>query len=157
MARTSTFAEIIREVRWELDSRGFKKVKIFVSGGLNDESVKKLSDAGADGFGVGTSVSNAPTIDFALDIVEANGKPVAKRGKLGGRKEVWRCNDHLLDTVTLADSPAPSCPKCGRKTTSLLTPLIEKGHLAKPLPSAEKIREKVLKQLSKLTLGGPSI
>src|SRR6266705_5405222 len=151
-SRRGNFAEIIREVRWELDSRGYNQVKIFVSGGLNEESVKTLSEAGADGFGVGTSVSNAPTIDFALDIVEADGKPVAKRGKLGGRKEVWRCNDHLVDTVTLADSPAPSCPKCGKKTTSLLTPLIEKGHLAKLLPSAEKIREKVLKQLSKLTL-----
>ncbi len=156
-SRRGDFAEIIREVRWELDSRGFNKVKIYVSGGLNDESIKRLSDAGADGFGVGTSVSNAPTIDFALDIVEASGKPVAKRGKLGGRKEVWRCNDHIVDIVTAADSPAPSCPKCGKKTTSLLTPLIGKGHLAKPIPSAEKIREKVLKQLSTLTLAGPSI
>ena len=153
-SRRGDFAEIIREVRWELDSRGYNKVKIFVSGGLNDQTVRELSDAGADGFGVGTSVSNAPTIDFALDIVEANGKPVAKRGKLGGRKQVWRCNDHLVDTVTVADSPAPSCSECGKKTTPLLTPLIEKGHLAKTLPTAEKIREKVLRQLNKLTLKG---
>src|SRR5437867_13442508 len=46
-----------------------------------------------------------------------------------------------------------SCPKCGRKTTSLLTPLIEKGHLAKPLPSAEKIREKVLKRSEERRVG----
>ncbi len=155
-SRRGDFAEIIKEVRWELDTRGFSKVKIFVSGGLNDESVKRLSDAGADGFGVGTSVSNAPTIDFALDIVEANGKPVAKRGKLGGRKVVWRCDDHLVDTVRPADSPTPGCPKCGKKTTPLLRPLIDKGRLAKPLPSAEKIRDKVLKQLSKLTLARPT-
>jgi nicotinate phosphoribosyltransferase len=155
-SRRGDFAEIIREVRWELDSRGFDKVKIFVSGGLNDVSVKRLSDAGADGFGVGTSVSNAPTIDFALDIVEANGKPVAKRGKLGGRKEVWRCNDDLVDVVRPEGLPCPSCPKCGKKTTSLLTPLIRKGHLAKSLPSAEKIREKVLRQLGKLTLARPT-
>jgi len=153
-SRRGDFVEIIREVRWELDSRGFNKVKIFVSGGLNDESIKRLSDAGADGFGVGTSVSNAPTIDFALDIVEANGRAVAKRGKLGGRKEVWRCNDHLVDTVTLADSPAPSCPKCGKKTSPLLKPLIEKGRLSKPLRTPQKIREMVLAQLSKLELLG---
>src|SRR6059036_1642320 len=84
-SRRGNFAEIVREVRWELDSRGFNKVKIYVSGGLNDESIKRLSDAGADGFGVGTSVSNAPTIDFALDIVESEGRLVAKRGKLGGK------------------------------------------------------------------------
>ncbi len=146
-SRRGDFAEIIREVRWELDSRGFNNVKIFVSGGLNEESVKKLAEAGADGFGVGTSVSNAPTIDFALDIVEADGKPVAKRGKLGGRKEVWRCDDCLIERVKPASSPAPACPKCGEKTYPLLMPLITKGGLAKPLPSAEKIRDSVLRQL----------
>src|SRR3989440_2397286 len=31
--------------------------------------------------GVGTSLSNAPTIDFALDLVEVDGKPAAKRGR----------------------------------------------------------------------------
>src|SRR5207245_1725310 len=140
-SRRGDFGEIIREVRWELDSRGFNKVKIFVSGGLDDVSVKKLAEAGADGFGVGTSVSNAPTIDFALDIVEANGKPAAKRGKLGGRKQVWRCEDCLIELVKLTSSPVPMCPKCGEKTRPLLTPLIRKGRLAKPLPSTEKIRD----------------
>lgn len=146
-SRKGDFAEIVREVRWELDSRGFNNVKIFVSGGLSDLSVKKLAEAGADGFGVGTAVSNAPAIDFALDIVEANGKPVAKRGKLGGRKQVWRCNDCLIEQVKPAISPSPKCPKCGETTHPLLTPLITEGRLAKPLPSAEKIRDSVLRQL----------
>src|SRR5260370_1245202 len=100
-SRRGNFQEIIREVRWELDSRGFKDVKIFVSGGLDDESVRTLSEAGADGFGVGTSVSNAPVVDFALDIIEKEGKPVAKRGRHGGREEVWRCDKCLLDFVLL--------------------------------------------------------
>src|SRR5437867_5017732 len=142
-SRRGDFAEIIREVRWELDSRGFNKVKIFVSGGLNDFSVKKLAEAGADGFGVGTSVSNAPTIDFALDIVEADGKSVAKRGKLGGRKQVWRCGNCLIEQVKPANSVAPSCPKCGKKTHRLLTPIITGGGQVEPLPSAEKIRDTV--------------
>jgi nicotinate phosphoribosyltransferase len=156
-SRRGDFAEIIREVRWELDSRGFSKVKIFVSGGLNEESVKRLSDAGADGFGVGTSVSNAPTIDFALDIVEAEGKLVAKRGKLSGRKGVWRCDDHLVDIVRPANSQAPACPKCSKKTTPVLKPLIERGRLAETLPSAEQIREKLRRQLSKLNLAVPTV
>src|SRR3989442_10958166 len=88
-SRRGNFPEIIKEVRWELDSRGFKNVKIFVSGGLDDGSVRALSATGADGFGVGTSVSNAPSVDFAMDIVEKEGKSVAKRGKLGGRKKAW--------------------------------------------------------------------
>src|SRR5207302_10769359 len=88
-SRRGNLAEIIREVRWELDSRGYNHVKIFVSVGLNDETVAQLSLAGVDGFGDETSVSNAPSIDFALDIVEADGKPVATRGKLGGRAMAW--------------------------------------------------------------------
>jgi len=114
-------------VRCELDSRGYEHVKIFVSGGLNEETVAQLSLAGVDGFGVGTSVSNAPSIDFALDIVEADGKPVAKRGKLGGRKMVWRCDDCLTEKITGAAATAPKCPKCGGKMVELLAPHLSKG------------------------------
>src|SRR5436853_1006107 len=55
-SRRGDFGEIIREVRWELDARGFDKVKIFVSGGLDEHSVGRYARAGADGFGVGSSV-----------------------------------------------------------------------------------------------------
>ncbi len=149
-SRRGNFPEIVKEVRWELDSRGFKQVKIFVSGGLDDESVKTMSEAGADGFGVGTSVSNAPSIDFALDIVEADGKPVAKRGKLGGKKNVWRCDNCLIEYVTPVKVPAPSCSRCKGKTRQMLLPLIEKGRFSKPLPEPEAIRQLVLEQLGKL-------
>ncbi len=79
-SRRGDFPKIVEEVRWELDLRGFQHVKIFVSGGLNEETVGELSAAGADAFGVGTYVSGAPTVDFALDIVEVEGRPAAKRG-----------------------------------------------------------------------------
>jgi nicotinate phosphoribosyltransferase len=150
-SRRGNFAEIIREVRWELDARGYNEVKIFVSGGLNDESVADLSIAGADGFGVGTSVSNAPSIDFAMDIVEAEGKPVAKRGKLGGKKMVWRCHTCLTEKVTVANAAASDCPGCGGEMGKLLTPLLSEGRLARVLPSAEHIRERVLGQLERLS------
>ena len=149
-SRRGNFREIIREVRWELDSRGFKKVKIFVSGGLDNESVSILSEAGADGFGVGTSVSNAPSIDFAMDIVEREGESVAKRGKLGGKKEVWRCEKCLLDYVLLEGVPSPSCSNCGGKTRSLLVKLLEGGRSTGPLPTPDNIRERVIDQLSKI-------
>jgi nicotinate phosphoribosyltransferase len=150
-SRRGNFSEIIREVRWELDSRGYNQVKIFVSGGLNDETVGQLSLAGADGFGVGTSVSNAPSIDFALDIVEANGKPVAKRGKLGGKKMVWRCNNCFAEKVTSSPATMAKCPNCGKEMRKLLEPLLSKGRLSKPLPSADQIRERVLAQIGRLT------
>jgi nicotinate phosphoribosyltransferase len=149
-SRKGDFAEIVREVRWELNSRGFNKVQIFVSGGLDPESIAELAEAGADGFGVGTSVSNAPTIDFALDIVEANGKPVAKRGKLGARKKVWRCDNCLTEQVRV-ESVTPKCPTCQRETHPLLTPLLNNGQLARPLPQPAAIRDQVLQQLERFS------
>jgi nicotinate phosphoribosyltransferase len=149
-SRRGDFPEIIREVRWELDSRGYTKVKIYVSGGLDDESVKTLTSAGADGFGVGTSVSNAPSIDFAMDIVEADGKPVAKRGKFGGSKEAWRCDKCLMEYVVSVHAPSPTCAKCGGRTDRLLTKLLEKGRLTGQLPGPDSIRKSVIQQLGRL-------
>ncbi len=151
-SRKGNFAEIVREIRWELDVRGYKHVKIFVSGGLNEESVRILSEAGAESFGVGTAISNAPTVDFAMDIVEMHGKPVAKRGKLSGKKQVWRCPKCLTDTVQLFDSPMPKCPRCGSKTEPMLKPLIKNGKILARLPKPSAIRKYVLTQLGKLTL-----
>lgn len=149
-SRKGDFAELIREVRWELDLRGFSNVKIFVSGGLNEENVRELIEAGADGFGVGTSVSNAPTVDFAMDIVEIDGELCAKRGKMGGRKQVWRCQKCLTDVVLPFDKPQPKCPRCGERTEPMLKPLMKNGKIVAKLPKPSEIREYVLEQISKL-------
>ena len=151
-SRKGDFAEIVREVRWELDIRGYEHVKILVSGGLNENSVRILSEAGAEAFGVGTSVSNAPTINFAMDIVELEEKPVAKRGKLGGKKQVWRCPKCLIDTVLPFTSPQPECPRCKSETEPMLKPLVKDGRIAGKLPKPSEIREYVLKQVEKLSL-----
>jgi len=151
-SRKGDFAEIIREVRWELDIRGYRNVKIFVSGGLNEKKIRVLSEAGADAFGVGTYVSNSPTIDFAMDIVEIDGKICAKRGKLGGKKEVWRCPGCLTDIVLPVNSQRPKCPKCGGETEQMLKPLIENGKIVARLPKPEEIRRYVLKQLEKVEM-----
>lgn len=147
-SRKGNFEEIIREVRWELELRGYQHVKIFVSGGLKEESIMKLSKAGADGFGVGTRISNAPTIDFALDIVEKEGKPVAKRGKYGGLKSVWRCQSCRVDLVSMNKAEKDlKCPKCNSTMISLLQPLIKNGKIETELLHPKKIRQYVLEQL----------
>jgi nicotinate phosphoribosyltransferase len=150
-SRRGNFLEIIREVRWELDLRGYGHVKIFVSGGLDEEKVEALSEAGADAFGVGTAVSNAPTVNFALDIIELEGRFVAKRGKLGGKKQVWRCMDCLVDLVLPFDSRKPECPECGGEMEPMLKPLIQNGKVVAELPEPKEIREYVLGQLDKLS------
>lgn len=88
-SRRGDIRHILREVRWELDARNREDVAIFVSGGLGPDSLADLRDV-ADGFGVGGYVSNADPVDFALDIVELDGEPAAKRGKLSGKKQVYR-------------------------------------------------------------------
>lgn len=67
---------MINEVRWELDIRGYKDVKIFVSGLIDEDAIERLKNCPVDGFGVGTSIANAPTINFAMDIVA----PRVRRG-----------------------------------------------------------------------------
>lgn len=151
-SRRGSFTELIREVRWELDLRGFKDVNIFVSGGLDERTIPDLGRAGADGFGVGTSISNAPTVDFAVDIVEKEGLPVAKRGKFGGRKHVFRCGDCFNFEVSTSPQEVPRCAKCGREMVPATTKLMENGHRLVSERSPADIRQDVLEQLGKVGL-----
>ncbi len=151
-SRRGSFTELIREVRWELDLRGCQHVKIFVSGGLDDKTIPDLAKAGADGFGVGTSISNAPTVDFALDIVEKDGAPVAKRGKFGGRKFLFRCSDCFNFEVSTSEGNVPSCAHCGKGMVPAMTKLMENGKRMIRDKKAEALRAEVLKQLERLEL-----
>jgi len=152
-SRRGDFAEIIREVRWELDVRGYKHVKIFLSGGLDEHVIPRLKAAGAEAFGVGTSISNAPVVDFAMDIVEVEGRgPCAKRGKLSGKKQLWRCWSCMVDLVQPFSAEAPKCPRCGGEMEALLKPLVRGGRIVAKLPSPSEIRRYVLEQLEKVEL-----
>lgn len=150
-SRRGNMRRIVEEVRWELDIRGHKDVKILVSGGVDEEDIPELDKV--DGFGIGTSISNAKTIDFAMDIIEMEGKPVAKRGKLGGKKGVYRCTACMSNEVSYKREIS-RCPKCGGKTEALLKPLVKSGRMAGKLPSVEEIRNYVLMQLGKVSLNG---
>lgn len=141
-SRRGDFAKILEEVRWELDLRGFEHVKLVVSGGLDEDDVDKLRPL-VDSFGVGTSIANAKTIDFAMDIVEIEGEPVAKRGKSSGAKQVWRNTATLQDQI-LPFGWQPDDPH----RVAMMKPLMEGGQLVSPLPTAEEIRAHVLRQLA---------
>ena len=149
-SRRGDFPAIIREVRWELDIRGFTKVGIFVSGGLDENTIPPLLEAGATGFGVGTSISNAPTIDYAMDIVEVEGEPRAKKGKFGGKKKVYRCESCLNYVVTHGEVRPSTCPICGGEMREALVPYLRAGKAIRELPSIEEMRKYVLDQLEKV-------
>ncbi len=138
-SRRGNFRKIVEEVRWELDIRGRKDVKIFVSGGLSIEDVLNLRDI-VDAFGVGTSIAGAKPMDFALDIVEREGKFVAKRGKRGGMKQVYRDWNTLEDDVRLFRDEPPE----GREP--LLQKVMENGRILKE-SNLESARSLALKQM----------
>lgn len=150
-SRRGSMTDIVREVRWELDLHGHPEVGVFVSGGLDESKVKELVAAGASGFGVGTAISNAPTVDFALDIIEKDGRPIAKRGKFAGRKYLFRCPDCLEFEVSLDRDSPPKC-SCGQEMVWAEVKVLEKGKRLVPERSAVDIRKDVLRQLEKVSL-----
>ena len=151
-SRRGDFRRILEEVRWELDLRGFRHVRLIASGGLGEEEVRSLRDV-VDGFGVGTSLSNAPTIDYALDIVEVEGVPFAKRGKRSGRKQIYACAACGARTARPAADPPERCP-CGGVPAPLLGPAMRAGRpVADPSPP-RAIRDRVLRQVERFHARG---
>ena len=149
-SRRGDFFRILEEVRWELDMRGHKQVKLFVSGGLDEADITALNSL-VDGYGLGTSVSNARVVDFSMDIVEVEGKPIAKRGKASGSKRVLRCPRCPTDRVIPADDKLKRCV-CGGRFEDVIVPLIDRGKLRKKLPSPQQIRSAVLDTVSDVLL-----
>jgi nicotinate phosphoribosyltransferase len=145
-SRRGNFGAILREVRWELDERGFNRVKLFVSGGIDEAKILDLNRF-ADAYGVGTSISNAPVVDFALDIVEVDGKARAKRGKLSGRKLLWECRECLNRGIAPARRLG-HCPRCGHRVRSLLETFISRGRRRGRVSSAHDVRELAVQQIA---------
>ena len=142
-SRRGDMRSIVEEVRWKLDVEGYSHVKIFVSGGLNEDSLAKLSDV-ADAFGVGTAISSARTIDFALDIVEVDGRRTTKRGKLSGAKNLLECPSCYRRRMVL-DRERAEC-ECGGEMTNILKPFITGGR-PEETRSVKEVREMVLETL----------
>ncbi len=149
-SRRGNFYRILEETRWELDLRGFRHVKFFVSGGINEADIPELNPV-VDGYGIGTSISNAPVVDFAMDIVEVDGKPLAKRGKWSGSKRVIACASCGERKVIPNDLFGSTC-SCGGVFNDLMVAVLDHGkQLIAPEPPA-RVRQSVLAQLPGLEL-----
>jgi nicotinate phosphoribosyltransferase len=152
-SRRGSLREIIEEIRWELDLRGFRDTKIYASGGLGYKELIGLKDAPVDGYGVGGAISNAPSIDFAMDIVSVQREdewvPAAKRGKFSGRKVVWRCRECGKLRVTQSGEKAPVCDSCNKPTEQITTQLLNRGQIVEERRAPSEIREYIHKQLER--------
>ncbi len=147
--RRGNFAKLIEEVRWELDLRGHEQVSIFVSGGLDEHAIPELNPL-CNGYGVGTAISHAPVINFALDLVEVEGRPRTKRGKKSGTKEVIQCSACGERRLVPRAEAYGACP-CGGQWEPLLRPVLRRGELVEPLPGPQAMREYALAQVEQAT------
>jgi nicotinate phosphoribosyltransferase len=147
--------QLSREVRAILDAGGHPEIKIFASGGLDEESLEQLLAAGAaiDGFGVGTSLdvsADAPYLDCVYKLQEYAGRARRKRseGKATwpGRKQVYRQFDAsgvaTGDVLTLEDDAAQG--------ESLLEQVMAGGRRTGPSPGLEAIRDRTARSLAAL-------
>jgi nicotinate phosphoribosyltransferase len=152
-SRRGDLYRILEEVRWELDYRGHDHVKLIASGGIDEYEIPRLNPL-VDAYGVGTAIANAPVLNFALDITEIDGRPMAKRGKRSGSKLVYRCRACGETLVVPAHRPRARCA-CGGELEALLKPLVSGGRLVRDLPPPRTLREHVLEQLRRLPLDLP--
>ncbi len=148
-SRRGDLAEIAEEVKWELEQRGVE-CTIIASGGMDEYSIPKLKEAGADAFGVGTSISNARTLNYAMDIVEKEGEPVAKRGKYSGKKQVYRCPECFIFDMKAWDQKEKPICDCGAEMEPMLEKVMDNGEIIIDYPSPQKIRDSVMEQIEKI-------
>jgi len=126
---------------------GHKDVEIIVSGGLDESSIAEIVDTSVSGFGVGTSISNAPTLDFSMDVVEKDGQHISKRGKFGGRKFPYRCPKCFEMGASLKQDDKITCGCCGLEMEMVEKEVLRNGKRVGKVRKPSEIREYVLKQL----------
>jgi nicotinate phosphoribosyltransferase len=119
-----------KEARRALDQAGLTEVQVLASGGLDEDAIAALTEAGApiDGYGVGTKIGvaeDAPALDTVYKLVEYGGSPVCKlsraKATLPGPKQVWRRPGMAGDVIGLADERGPEDGE------PLLVPVLREG------------------------------
>ncbi|MCX6354713.1 MAG: nicotinate phosphoribosyltransferase [Candidatus Aureabacteria bacterium] len=149
-SRRGDLRAILSEMRWELDLNGFKHVRIYVSGGLDEGQITSLNPW-ADGYGVGTRISNAPVVDFSLDIVEIEGSQIAKRGKEAGAKKLVRCPQCFSRRNAPLHVTLSRCA-CGGVMKNIHKRFISQGRAGVKIPSVTQIRAHTLRELRRVEL-----
>ncbi|MCL4344238.1 MAG: nicotinate phosphoribosyltransferase [Nitrososphaerota archaeon] len=153
-SRRGDWRKIAEEVRWELDQRGGRGIKIIISGGVDESDITAMNDV-VDGYGIGTSVADAPTIDFNLKIVEVEmeGKMVkrSKRGDISGKKEAYRNFGYGSDIIL----PEGRDPPEGYEP--LMKKWLERGKIIRKTETVEEIRERVMNRIGWVKDKHPSV
>jgi nicotinate phosphoribosyltransferase len=130
-------------------------VRIFVSGGIDEDYIADMLRAGApiDGFGVGTSLttsSDVSALDCAYKLQEYAGKARRKRsaGKATwpGRKQVWR--QYAPDGTMAGDILSLESDK--QTGEPLIKLVMQGGRCVAPPPTLDEIRQHAARELARL-------
>jgi nicotinate phosphoribosyltransferase len=144
-----------KSVRGILDAGGLRDVTIFVSGGLDEDSLAAFARAGApiDGIGIGTAMttsSDVPAIDCVYKLQEYSGIARRKRSEnkatWPGRKQVWRrhgADGRMSDDILALEGH----DKAGEP---LLHLVMQNGRRLQPAESLDAIRARVKRELERL-------
>ena len=148
-------AALSKSVRRILDQGGLNDVRIFASGGLDEDSVAAMLHAGApiDGFGMGTSLttsSDVPALDCVYKLQEYAGlarrKQSTGKATWPGRKQVWRRYDAdgrmRGDILSLEDEAQEGEP--------LLQMVMQGGKRMAASPALADIRTRAAGELARL-------
>lgn len=149
-----------RWVRRELDRAGWKDVRIFASGDLDEMKIAALLSQGAaiDAFGVGTALATpgeAPHLNLIYKLVEVErGGKVREAAKLSeakvtypGRKQVLRYStpegEYAGDKISLDAEPANG-------GIPLLVEVMRSGRRTAPAESVSLLRDRCMASLARL-------
>jgi len=155
--------DLTADSRWarrELDRAGWKDVKIFASGDLDEYRIQDILKKGAaiDAFGVGTALGtpgDAPHLNliYKLTEVERGGK-VREAAKFShakatypGRKQVFRRanarGDFAGDKIAIEDEPPNGCEP-------LLIEVMRAGRRTLPAEPVDALRNRCMTNLARL-------
>jgi nicotinate phosphoribosyltransferase len=151
-------AALSKEVRRILDAAGLPHVRIFVSGGLDEQLIARFLAEGApiDAFGVGTLMdvsADAPYLDMAYKLVEYAGRKVLKlsagKATWASQKQVYRFHGpdgrFISDFLALREEPLPSA-----EVEPLLRTVMSSGRLSAPHPPLTAVRDHCTAQIAAL-------
>lgn len=155
-----------KEVRKILDASDLHDVRVLASGGLDEEEVERVLEAGApiDAFGVGTRMNvsaDAPYLDMTYKLVTYAGRGVLKlsAGKQTwpGEKQVYRARraDGRFggDVIALREEPPPAHTPPAHTMEPLLGVVMEGGRITEPPPPLLAVRAHCAAQMAALPEG----
>ena len=149
---------LAREARALLDGAGLGQVRIFASGGLDENEIARLvdQDAPIDAFGVGTAMgvsADTPTLDMVYKLTQyaGSGRIKLSPGKavLPGPKQIFR---EEVDGIAVRDVIA--CATEQRPGRALLAPVMQQGRrLLAGKVTLQQAREYAADQLARFPSG----